>query len=80
MQFHEMIADLARSGAVVLLVSSESPEILSMSVRILVTRQGRIVDRLSGEEATEESVLSAAIYSSDWNMHRALDGRTIESW
>ncbi len=46
----------------VLLVSSESPEILSMSARILVTRQGRIVDRLSGEEATEESVLSAAIY------------------
>ena len=56
-----MIADLARSGAAVLLVSYEIPEVQSMSARILVMRQGRIVDRLSGEESTEESVLSAAI-------------------
>ena len=48
--------------AAVQLASSESPEILSMSARILVMRQGRIVDRLSGEEAFKESVLSAAIY------------------
>jgi len=60
-EIYQMIADLARSGAAILLVSSEIPEILSMSTRILVMREGRIVSQQSSEEATEESVLSAAI-------------------
>ena len=60
-EIYRMIADLARSGAAVLLVSSEIPEILSMSTRILVMSQGRIVSQQGSEEATEESVLSAAI-------------------
>ncbi len=60
-EIYRMITDLARSGAAVLLVSSEIPEILSMSTRILVMREGRIVSQQSSEEATEESVLSAAI-------------------
>ena len=60
-EIYQMISDLARGGAAVLLVSSEIPEILSMSTRILVMKQGRIVEQVSSEEATEESVLSAAI-------------------
>ena len=60
-EIYQMISDLARGGAAVLLVSSEIPEILSMSTRILVMREGRIVEQVSSEEATEESVLSAAI-------------------
>ena len=60
-EIYRIIAELVRNGAAVLLVSSEIPEILSLSTRILVMKQGRIVSRLSAEEATEESVLSAAL-------------------
>ena len=60
-EIYRIIAELARGGAAVLLVSSEIPEILSMSTRVLVMKQGRIVARLKADEATEESVLSAAL-------------------
>ncbi len=60
-EIYRIIADLARGGAAVMLVSSEIPEILSMSTRVLVMKQGRIVARLSADEATEENVLNAAL-------------------
>ena len=60
-EIYRIIAELARAGAAVLLVSSEIPEILSMSTRVLVMKQGQIVSQLSADEATEETVLSAAL-------------------
>ena len=60
-EIYRIIAELARGGAAVLLVSSEIPEILSMSTRVLVMKQGRIVARMSADQATEESVLTAAL-------------------
>jgi simple sugar transport system ATP-binding protein len=38
------------------------PEILSLSDRILVSRQGRIVEEVSPNEATSESIMFAAVY------------------
>jgi simple sugar transport system ATP-binding protein len=46
----------------VVVISSYLPEILSLSDRILVSRQGRIVEELSPEEATSEAVMFAAVH------------------
>ena len=51
------VLSLAEQGAAVVLVSSELPELLGMSDRIVVMRQGRIVAELSREEADQETVM-----------------------
>jgi ribose transport system ATP-binding protein len=56
-EIYDLMAALARSGAAILMVSSEIPEILSMSSRIVVMRNGRVSGQLSAGEATEEDVL-----------------------
>ena len=56
-EIYDLMAALARSGAAILMVSSEIPEILSMSSRIVVMRNGHVSGQLSAGEATEEDVL-----------------------
>ena len=55
---YALIDSLAARGVAVLLVSSELPEIIALSDRILVMRAGRIVKELTHDEATEELILS----------------------
>jgi rhamnose transport system ATP-binding protein len=57
---HRTISHLARQGLTILLISSELPEVLGMSDRILVMREGRLVAELSRTEATPERVIQAA--------------------
>jgi rhamnose transport system ATP-binding protein len=57
---HRTISHLATQGLTILLISSELPEILGMSDRILVMREGRLVAELSRAEATQERVIQAA--------------------
>ncbi|MDX3865019.1 sugar ABC transporter ATP-binding protein [Streptomyces europaeiscabiei] len=57
---HDLVRRLARDGAAVLMVSSELPELLGMSDRIIVMRDGRIAGELSAG-ATEENVLALAV-------------------
>jgi simple sugar transport system ATP-binding protein len=61
-EIHHLISALADEGLAVIVISSYLPEILSLSDRILVSRQGRIVEELSPREATSESVMFAAVY------------------
>ncbi len=61
-EIHHLIASLADEGLAVIVISSYLPEILSLSDRILVSRQGRIVEELSPDEATSEAVMFAAVY------------------
>jgi simple sugar transport system ATP-binding protein len=61
-EIHHLIATLADEGLAVVVISSYLPEILSVSDRILVSRQGRIVEELSPGEATSEAVMFAAVY------------------
>ncbi|HTF06819.1 MAG TPA: sugar ABC transporter ATP-binding protein [Asanoa sp.] len=56
---HELIRDLAGKGAAVLMISSELPELLGMSDRIVVLRDGAIAGELPGD-ASEEAVLRLA--------------------
>ena len=61
-EIHHLISNLADDGLAVILISSYLPEILSLSDRILVSRQGRIVEELSPQEATSEAVMFAAVH------------------
>jgi len=60
-EVHHLLAGLAKDGVGVLMISSELPEVLGVSDRILVMREGRLVAEVSHEEASEEAVMSAAM-------------------
>ncbi|MBN1292113.1 MAG: L-arabinose ABC transporter ATP-binding protein AraG [Candidatus Latescibacteria bacterium] len=60
-ELYELILKLASKGIGIILVSSELPEILGISDRILVMRQGKIMISLNRDEATEEKVLHYAL-------------------
>jgi ABC-type sugar transport system ATPase subunit len=51
---------LARQGKAILMISSELPEVIGMSDRILVMHDGQIIGELSPSEATEEFILMMA--------------------
>jgi rhamnose transport system ATP-binding protein len=57
---HRTISHLATQGLTILLISSELPEVLGMSDRVLVMREGRLVAELSRAEATQERIIEAA--------------------
>jgi inositol transport system ATP-binding protein len=59
-EIYRIMSELAKLGKAVILVSSEMPEILSMSDRIVVMHQGRKVGELSRAEATQEKILHMA--------------------
>ena len=57
---HKSIERLAKEGHTIILVSSDLPELVALSNRILIMRQGRFIKEMSHEESTEETVLLAA--------------------
>jgi len=59
-EIHRLIAELAESGLGVVLVSSDLPELLGMSHRLLVLSLGAATAELSAAEATPEAVMTAA--------------------
>ena len=58
---HHIINELTAQGLGIILISSDMPEILAMSDRILVMREGRQMGVFTREEATQETILSAAM-------------------
>lgn len=61
-EIHELINRLADEGKAVVVISSYLPEIMALSDRILVSRQGKMVEEFSALEATEEKIMYAAIH------------------
>jgi len=61
-EIHDLITRLADDGKAVVVISSYLPEIMALSDRILVTRQGKVVEEFSALEATEEKIMYAAIH------------------
>lgn len=59
-EIYTIIADLAKQGKSIIMISSEMPELIGMSDRILVMCEGRISGEVSGEEATQENIMSLA--------------------
>ena len=58
---HRLIDSWTQSGTAVVLISSELPELLSLSDRVLVLHRGAIQASFNREEATDEKILSAAL-------------------
>jgi simple sugar transport system ATP-binding protein len=61
-EIHHIINQLADAGKAVVVISSYLPEVLLLSDRLLVARQGKIVEEFSALEATEEKVMYAAVH------------------
>ena len=61
-EIHQLINRLADEGIAVMVISSYLPEILQLSDRILVCRQGRIVEEFEGHKADEETIMYAAVH------------------
>ncbi len=59
-EVHQLMTNLAKEGVCVIMISSELPEILHVSDRILVMREGRIVADLENQEATQELIMEYA--------------------
>lgn len=59
-EIHALIGELAEKGMAILVISSELPEILGISDRILVMHEGRLVAELQRSEATQDRVMQAA--------------------
>ncbi len=57
---HEFMAELAAQGLAVIMVSSEIPEIMGMSDRVIVMREGRVAAELNREETTPETLVAHA--------------------
>jgi ribose transport system ATP-binding protein len=59
-EVYHLLNELARQGKAIVMISSELPEILRMSHRIVVMCEGRITGELSGAEATQEKIMTFA--------------------
>jgi rhamnose transport system ATP-binding protein len=59
-EVHRLLAQLAADGVAILMISSELPEVLHVSDRILVMREGRLTAEYPRADASEETIMSAA--------------------
>ncbi len=59
-EIHRLMCALAQQGKAIIMVSSEMPEVLGMSDRILVMHEGTITGELSRDEATQEKIMELA--------------------
>ena len=60
-EVHNLLFEMANAGIAVIAISSELPELLGMSDRILVMREGRQMAIFSREEVTQEKIMTAAM-------------------
>lgn len=63
-EIYTLIADLARQGKGIIMISSEMPELLGMSDRIMVMREGRLSGIVEGSTTTEEEIMRLAAQNS----------------
>lgn len=64
-EIHRIIRELAKEGLAVLMISSDLPEVLGMSDRVAVMREGRLAEILDRSEADAHSVMAAALGSEE---------------
>ncbi|MFJ8826446.1 sugar ABC transporter ATP-binding protein [Streptomyces sp. NPDC102467] len=60
-EIYQLVNELTAAGHAVLMISSDLPEVLGMSDRVLVMAQGRIAGELAAEDATQDSVMALAV-------------------
>ncbi|MEV7470923.1 sugar ABC transporter ATP-binding protein [Streptomyces kronopolitis] len=64
-EIYQLINELTASGRAVLMISSDLPEVLGMSDRVLVMSQGRLAGELTAEAATQDAVMELALQAPD---------------
>lgn len=64
-EVHQLLFDMAQSGMALIIISSEMPEVLALSDRIIVFREGRISGLLDAEDATENNLMELMANSID---------------
>jgi rhamnose transport system ATP-binding protein len=62
-EVHRLMSELAGQGMAILMISSDLPEVLAMSDRVLVMREGRLTGAYAREEATQERIMTSATQS-----------------
>jgi ribose transport system ATP-binding protein len=72
-EVHALMSQLAQAGMGIIMISSELPEILAMSDRILVMHEGRVASILDRSEATQEKIMAYASGEIN-NMHAMAKG------
>jgi rhamnose transport system ATP-binding protein len=60
-EVHQIVDELAASGMAIILISSDLPEVIAMSDRVLVMREGRQMGTFERADANEESIITAAM-------------------
>ncbi|MFL5606473.1 MAG: sugar ABC transporter ATP-binding protein [Gemmatimonadaceae bacterium] len=73
-EIHSLMVRLAGEGVAILMISSELPEILGMSDRIVVMHGGGVVDVVDRADATQERILTSALGHAPASAHLALAG------
>lgn len=64
-EIHRLMSELAKQGKAIIMVSSEMPEILGMSDRVVVMCEGQLVGEVSRKEATQEKIMELATRFAD---------------
>jgi ribose transport system ATP-binding protein len=59
--FYAIMSNLVKAGKSIIMISSDMPELISMSDRILVVRSGQIIRELKGDEITEQNIITHAL-------------------
>ena len=59
-EIYSIIVDLAKQGKSIIMISSEMPELIGMSDRIMVMCEGKVSGFVEGENATQENIMSLA--------------------
>lgn len=70
-EIYSIINDLAAKGVAIIMVSSELPEVLGMSDRVMVVREGLVRGFLSKEEANQENIMILADRRKSQNKKKA---------
>ncbi|MDR3376627.1 MAG: ATP-binding cassette domain-containing protein, partial [Ancalomicrobiaceae bacterium] len=60
-EIYRVMVELLKQNKAILMVSSDMPEVIAMSDRVLVFRRGEIAGELTGEQITEENILTLSI-------------------
>ena len=60
-EIYDLICELVREGKTVIVISSELPEVIGVSDRIIVLHEGRLAGELNGAEATQEKIMSMCV-------------------
>jgi ribose transport system ATP-binding protein len=78
-EIYRLLNELAQQGKSIIMISSELPEILRMSHRIVVMSEGRVTGELDADEATQESVMHYATLRPDENPEDAAELGLVEA-